>query len=34
MYRAAVDHRRPFRIELSVNLTGTLLNTIIVVTIK
>lgn len=34
MYGAAVDHRRPFRMEFSVNLTGTLLNTIIVVAIK
>ena len=34
MKRAAVDHRRPFRIEFSVNLPDTLLNTIIMVTIK
>ena len=34
MYRAAVDHRRPFRIEFSVNLPDTLLNTIIMVTIE
>ena len=34
MYRAAVDYRRPFQIEFSVNLPDTLLNTIIIVTIK
>jgi hypothetical protein len=34
MKRAAGDHRRPFRIELSVKLPDILLNTIVVVTIK
>lgn len=34
MYRAAVDDRRPFLIEFSVNLPDTVLNTIIMVTIK
>jgi hypothetical protein len=34
MKRAAIDHRRPFPIEFSVNLPGILLNTIFMVTIK